>query len=77
MAFSRTTGFGGFEVDSIDPDQLVWYAVGICGSQYHIAETDRRRLKGAFTLRYDFRKASRSALMISACVVGMPCGKSL
>src|SRR5476649_1003541 len=28
-------------------------------------------------LRYPFRKASRSALIVSACVVGMPCGKSL
>jgi hypothetical protein len=25
--------------------------------------------------RYPFRKASRSALMVSASVVGMPCGK--
>jgi hypothetical protein len=24
-----------------------------------------------------FRKANRSALMVSACVVGMPCGKPL
>jgi hypothetical protein len=26
---------------------------------------------------YTFRKASRSALIVSACVVGIPCGKSL
>jgi hypothetical protein len=26
---------------------------------------------------YAFRKASRSALIVSACVVGMPCGKPL
>ena len=45
--------------------------------QYRIAERDRRRLKRAPTPRYDFRKASRSALIISACVVGMPCGNSL
>jgi hypothetical protein len=30
------------------------------------------RLKG-----YPFRKVSRSALMVAASVVGMPCGKSL
>ena len=28
-------------------------------------------------LRYAFRKVSRSALMVSASVVGMPCGKPL
>ena len=27
--------------------------------------------------RYAFRKVSRSALMVSASVVGMPCGKPL
>ncbi len=29
------------------------------------------------TERYAFRKVSRSALTVSACVVGMPCGRSL
>ena len=30
-----------------------------------------------FSRPYAFRKASRSALIVSACVVGMPCGKPL
>jgi hypothetical protein len=33
---------------------------------------NRRKLK-----RYPFRKVSRSALIVAASVVGMPCGKSL
>ncbi len=35
------------------------------------------RGQGDRARRYAFRKVSRSALMVSASVVGMPCGKPL
>jgi hypothetical protein len=34
-------------------------------------------IRRPFPRRYAFRKASRSALIVAASVVGMPCGKSL
>jgi hypothetical protein len=35
------------------------------------------RAAGLLSRPHAFRKASRSALIVSACVVGMPCGKPL
>ena len=55
------------------------------GIQHHVAlsvvGTDHLQDSGYRTAlgqrRQAFRNASRSALIVSACVVGMPCGKPL
>ena len=57
-------------------------AASFCLPGHAAAESHRRRMLAAdpvsqWTNSQDCRKASRSALIVSACVVGQPCGNPL
>jgi hypothetical protein len=57
-------------------------AASSCLPRHAAAESHRRRMLAAdpvsqWTNSQDCRKASRSALIVSACVVGQPCGNPL
>jgi hypothetical protein len=49
----------------------------VASTEPSFPEADQVLIRQPLPQRYVFRKASRSALIVAASVVGMPCGKSL